>query len=133
MSMPEGLQAYAPASSGLEAYAQLSEVINNTEDEIWGKEAWDLPRTFLDGRRTDRLYPILPESFHPVQGYPGVTILVSKIEVVFISRWGAIEMQRKDPEDKFGERMHFAYRSDRVLFTKSDAYGDHVWHDKNRF
>ncbi|MCW1908769.1 MAG: hypothetical protein KIH63_005515 [Candidatus Saccharibacteria bacterium] len=121
-----------PAQNGLEAYAQMAELINTSEDALFG-DHWDLPRTFLDGRRTDRLYPILPESFFSVPAFPGVTLMVSKVEVVFMSRWGAIEMQTKDPDDKFGERIPFCSRFENVIFSKPDALGDGVWHDKNRF
>ncbi len=129
----ERLAVLPQAQNGLEAYAQMAGVINTSEDEWFGPGHWDLPRTFLDGRRTERLYPIMPESFHAVPDFPGVTLMVSKAEILLMSRFGAIEMQVKDPDDKFGDQVPFCARADRVMFVKPDAQGDGVWHDKNRF
>jgi len=126
------LSAAQPANNGLEAYAQLTLAINEVEDRVWSPSKWDLPRTFLDGGRTERLYVIQPESFFPVRGYPGVTLLLAKREVVFISRCGAIEFQWKDPNDPHGEKTHFAKREEKLFFERLDAVGDGVWHEKNR-
>ncbi len=128
----EQFKKLPPATNGLEAYKQFCELINHSEDVLWGKESWNPPRTFLDGSRTDRLYPIYPESFHPVQGFPGVTVLISKMEIVFISRYGAIEIQEKDPDDKYGTNNHFSERHHLCIFKKHDAYRDGVWHNKNK-
>lgn len=121
-----------PATNALVAYRQLAETLNAAEDEVWGRDHWAPPRTFLDGSRTDRLYPIAPESFHPVAGFPGVTLMLAKKELVFVSRFGAIEIQGKMPSDPLGEKVPFAERLDRVLWSKLDAYNDGVWHPKNR-
>ena len=121
-----------PACTGLEAYRQLATTMNDEEDGWFGSDTWAPPRTFLDGRRTERLYPILPESFHPVAGWPGVTLLLARREAIFVSRHGAIEVQDKREDDPFGERFPFPERTDRVLFAKSDATGHPVWHPKDR-
>lgn len=121
-----------PAQTGLEAYRQISDAINRVEDMYWGAEYWRPPRYVSPGVRTDRLYPIAPESVYPVDGFPGVDLLVSVSECLFISRSGAIEVQGKAREDLFGEVTHFCDRRDHVLFAKPDKSGDGVWHIKNR-
>lgn len=120
------------AQTGLEGYRQISDAINRVEDEQWGTGHWHPPRYVSPGVRTDRLYPIAPESIYPVPEFPGVDLLVSVRECVFISRWGAIEVQRKEHDDLFGQRTHFRDRRDHVIFAKPDWSGDGVWHAKNR-
>jgi hypothetical protein len=121
-----------PAHSSLEAYGQLSEELNAAEDEVFGRDYWEPPRTFLDGNRTPRIYPIHTESFHPVVGFNGVTLMIAKKEYVMISRHGAMEVQSKIPDDLYGDLLHFSERNDHILWQKNDAYGDGVWHEKNR-
>lgn len=122
----ENLRLYPEACSGLEAYKYLTEAIDKFEDRF-GVEPWSPPRTFLDGTRTSRMYTIFPESFLRVSRFPGVTLLLSKRELVFISRNGAIQIQDKDLEDLHGERVPFCDRKDRVIFDKVDSSGNDVW------
>ncbi len=121
-----------PTNCGLLLYAQIANLINAKEDEVWGKEHWAPPRSFLNGNRTERIYPILPESFHPVSGYPGTTLLLAKGELIFISRHGALQIQRKVSNDSFGEELHFSLRLEHIFLDKADASGHGVWHHKNR-
>jgi hypothetical protein len=120
-----------PATTALEAYRQIAQSINEVEDSWWGADHWQPPRSFLDGTRTARLYPIYPESFFAVDGFPGVTLLLAKHELLFISRFGAIELQCKEWNDALVERIHYPERSPDAIFAKADASGDGVWHAKN--
>jgi hypothetical protein len=120
-----------PATTALEAYRQIAQSINEIEDSWWGPEQWQPPRSFLDGTRTARLYPIYAESFFPVEGFPGVTLLLAKRELLFISRFGAIELQCKQWNDALVEQVHYRERSADAIFAKVDAGGDGVWHAKN--
>ncbi len=131
MSVLARVSEMPACSNSLEAYGLLSRVLNSAEDEIFG-DHWEPPRTFLDGKRTPRIYPIHPESFHPVEGFSGVTLMIAKKEYVIVSRFGAMEVQTKIPDDLYGANLHFSERNDQVLWQKTDAYGDGVWHDKNR-
>jgi hypothetical protein len=126
------IEKLPPFRNGLQVYKELSERLNHQEDCFFGKESWDPPRTFLENNRTDRLYPIYPESIHTIEEFPGVSILISMKEIIFISRWGAIEVQDKDPKDKYGQVTHFFLRKEKVIFYKSDYYGHGVWADKNK-
>lgn len=119
------------AKSGLEAYAQISNALNDFEDTIFGENYWSPPRTFQDGSRTDRLYPIMPENIFNLENYNGVTLLLAKKELLFISRFGAIEIQKKDESDKHGKNISFPSRTNMILFEKLDFFGDGVWHEKN--
>lgn len=121
-----------PARTGLEAYRQISDAINRVEDMHWGADYWEPPRHVDPGTRTARLYPIAPESIYPVRDYGGVDVLVSVAEYVFVSRFGAIEVQTKDHHDSYGEFNAFSGRRDRVMFEKGDYAGDSVWHEKNK-
>ncbi len=120
------------ARTALEAYRQVSDAVNRVEDMYFTSNHWQPPRHVGPGVVTDRLYPIAPESCYPVPDYAGVDLLVSVGECLFISRYGAIEVQAKDENDLFGERIPFQARHDRVTFTKTDYAGDGVWHAKNR-
>jgi hypothetical protein len=120
-----------PATTALEAYRQIAQSINDVEDGWWGQEHWQPPRSFLDGTRTERLYPIYAESFFPVEGFPGVTLLLAKRELLFISRFGAIELQCKQWNDALVKQVHYPERSAKVIFAKADVGGDGVWHAKN--
>jgi 5'-deoxynucleotidase YfbR-like HD superfamily hydrolase len=121
-----------PARTGLEAYRQLSDAVNRVEDMYLTANHWHPPRHVGPGVVTERLYPIAPESCYPVPDYAGVDLLVSVGECVFVSRFGAIEVQVKDGGDPFGERVAFQDRKDRVIFSKFDSAGDGVWSIKNR-
>lgn len=116
------------AASGLEAYAQLSNILNHAEDEIFG-DFWDPPRTYLNGETSERLYHSAPECFETIEGFPGVTAMVHVKEFVFISRFGAVEVQRDTGQCE--ETIPFCTRDGAVMFRKLDAYGDGVWHPKN--
>lgn len=126
------LELLSPARSGLEAYKQISETINHFEDEIWGKEYWHPPRSFFGGISTQRFYTIFPESFFLIENFPGVMLLLGTKELIFVSRYGAIEMQKKLHDDRYGKVKAFYLRQDLVFFEKLDAYGDTVWNEKNR-
>jgi 5'-deoxynucleotidase YfbR-like HD superfamily hydrolase len=121
-----------PARTGLEAYRQLSDAVNRVEDMYLTADHWHPPRHVGPGVVTERLYPIAPESCYPVPDYSGVDLLVSVGECVFVSRFGAMEVQLKDDSDLFGERVAFQDRGDRVIFSKADSAGDGVWNAKNR-
>lgn len=121
-----------PARTSLEAYRQISDAINRVEDMHWGADYWEPPRHVDPGARTARLYPIAPESIYPVRNYGGVDVLVSVTEYVFVSRFGAIEVQTKDRDDSYGKFNAFCGRRDRVVFEKHDYAGNGVWHEKNK-
>ncbi|MFM0204683.1 hypothetical protein PQR53_33140 [Paraburkholderia fungorum] len=114
------------ARSGLEAYAQISNTLNEIEDAYFG-DFWDLPRTFLDGTISDRLYTSQAECFRVDPQYPGVVNMVHTNEYILISRYGAIEIQKDTGERK----IPFCYRKDAIIYQKPDAWGDGVWHSKN--
>lgn len=126
------LQTKPPARSSLEAYKIFTDTINEVEDEFLGKESYNPPKTFLDGSKTERIYMTNPESFHNVPAYGGVQVLIHFREITFISRYGAIEIQRKVNKDKLGSLIPFKERNTEVIFKKLDAWGDDVWHDKNK-
>ena len=109
----------------------LSETLNEREDAIWGADDWHPPRTFKDGVRTERLYPISTESFVPVPGFPGVTALLARREVLFVSRYGALEVQEKLREMDLQSQLLTAKGSERVIYQLNDSAGDGVWHTKN--
>lgn len=125
--------AAAPAlHTSLEAYKLLEVVINTVEDEFLGEDSYNPPRSLIVGfEKIERMYLTKLESMHPVPRYTGVSILLSHQHVTFISRYGAIEIQRKLREDKRGETIPFEARTELVIFQKLDAYGDPVWHPKN--
>ncbi len=124
------LATMTPARTGVEAWARLSASLNRVEDSVWGSY-WQPPRFVPPGTRTDRMYPIAPDSVFPVEGWL-VDVLVAEAELVFISSGGAIEVQDKDRADLFGDRDAFADRRDRVLFALDDWAGRGVWDPVNR-
>jgi hypothetical protein len=126
------LYSLPPAGTSLKAYELFTRAINLVEDEFLGQESWSIPRTFLTGARTERIYMGQVESLHPVPRYSGVDILIHVREVVFFSRYGAIEIQQKVADDRYGFKKHFEERTDLVIFQKPDSAGDGVWHTKNR-
>lgn len=119
-----------PAESGLEAYANICTVLNMLEDEIFSIEDWALPRSFATGAETARLYPPQPDNFERVPGWPGVTNMVLKREFVFVSRSGAIEIQKDNGTSESGNP--YANRRETVIFAQADAAGRDVWADHNR-
>jgi hypothetical protein len=124
------IKAVQPACTGLEAYAQISNALNLLEDQIWGPGYYAMPRTYDGGVVTDRLYPSHPESFETVSGFSGVINMVHTKEFIFISRTGAIEIQRDTGESE--TEVHFSTRRHAVLFTKNDHQGRGVWHESHR-
>ena len=125
--MFELLDSAPNAKTGIEAYARLSNIVNEAEDELF---EWKLPRTFLDGTITERIYPPQPECMESVSGWAGVVVCVHVKEFIFFSKHGAIEIQLDTSEDE--KRIHFSIRSSAVIYSKLDAYGDSVWHPKNK-
>jgi hypothetical protein len=119
-----------PARSGLEAFAQVTNALNLLEDQLWGPDHYLMPRTYEGGRVTDRLYASHPESFETVDGWIGVMNMVHTKEFIFMSRFGAIEIQRDTGESE--SEVCFCTRRHAVLFAKVDAAGHGVWHAKNR-
>lgn len=119
----ERLRLAPSATTGLLAYKLVSVLLNETEDQALGIEHWSPPRSFAGGAPSERLYPTYPESMHPVDGWPGVTMLVHSKQLVFIALRGAIQIQTKDANCSlpYNERSHF------VLLDKADAYGNFVW------
>ncbi len=122
-----------PATNGLQAYRQVSDAMNRTEDALWGAEYWNPLRSYPPGTSTDRMYPIAPESFFPINEYPGLTALVSVNEVLILSRYGAMELQSRllDPTDSANFNLRES-PSAVVLFKKPDPTGDFVWSPKNK-
>jgi hypothetical protein len=85
-----------PCRSGLGAYRQISEALNVIEDEQLGPDSWRPPKSFLGQPSSERMYPTYPENMLAVPGYPGNTALWHVSEVVFVSRFGAIEVRQRD-------------------------------------
>lgn len=126
------LENYPPAHSSLEAYRQISEAINNVEDDVFGKDYWFPLRHYPPQTKTNRMYPVATESFYTIEEYSKVTMLVSVNELVFISNDGAIEIQIKNKNDPFGEGKNFEIRTNNIIFVKNDSLGHNVWHFKNK-
>ena len=118
--------------NSLEAFRQISETLNIAEDRIFGTDYWKPLRFYPPGIKTDRMYPVAPESIYPLYNFSKVTLLVSINELIFISNDGAIEFQKKDKGDIFGTDIDFSNRIDRVLFKRTDQYGCEVWDEKNK-
>ena len=100
------------------------------EDLVWGENYWKAPRTFLDGTVTDRIYPTYTESFECLKNFPGITHLVHTKHSVFISRYGAVQVQLDNGMPP--EKCYLEYRPEFILLDKLDSYNDGVWHEKNR-
>jgi hypothetical protein len=123
------LQDVPACSSGLEMYRNLCQALNHVEDNALGESSWLPPRTFIGARSSERLYPTYPESMLRVSGAPGITALWHETEVVFISRFGAMEVEEKNGRDL---ELIVSEGGATRLFSRLDAYGDGVWHPKNR-
>lgn len=121
----ECLNELPPAKTQLEAYSHISNAILLLEDELWGEDHWDLPRTFLNGEVTQRMYPSLTECCEAVDFYSGVNVFVHTKEFIFISRTGAIEIQKGTGEDE--RAVPFHTREHAVVYRKPDSYGKGVW------
>jgi hypothetical protein len=124
------LQVAPTCRSGLEAYRQLCDVLNLVEDEALGPDSWVPPKSFVGQPLSDRMYPTYPESMLSVSEFPGVTALWHAREVVFVSRYGALEVRERDGRGV--DAYVYAPRDKSLLFDKVDAYGDGVWNGKNR-
>jgi len=118
----KALAAAEPAENGLLAYRLISTTLNDIEDRHLGETTWCPPRRFKDGMVSDRLYPGYPDSMHPVEGWPGVTIIVHHKQFVFIEMRGAFQIQ-----DRVDSDVPFSRRRDAVLLDKPDRWGLSVW------
>jgi 5'-deoxynucleotidase YfbR-like HD superfamily hydrolase len=116
------------ASSAMEIYCQISNTLNSIEDDHFGVDSWNPPRFYPPGNSTDRMYPTSTDSMYPVPGYGGVTALVGINEVAYVSRYGAVEIQKRDKTNKFTELNI----NSEIIYAKSDAYNDNVWCIKNK-
>ncbi|MDQ3076026.1 MAG: hypothetical protein M3Q34_02765 [bacterium] len=127
------LSRIPPMSSSLQVYKMMAQVIDEVEDEFLGPETYDLKLNRANPVETGyRMYQIQLGSIFEVSGYTGVQLLLATKHLTFISRYGAIEVQSKLHIDKFGELIFFETRFEQVLFQKLDAFGDGVWHEKNK-
>jgi len=124
------LRASRPARNGLEAYMLIANNLNMLEDSYFGMSNWSPPRTYITGAQTDRLYPPQPDNFEMVPGWPGVTNMVHTKEYVFISKSGAIEVQRDDGSSERGNP--YWKRRESVVFEKLDFNGDGVWSPQHK-
>lgn len=101
------LGAAPDAATAEEVLAQLSNILNEVEDELtsipFDPESW-----FVDGR----LYPPQPDSARPVPGHPLVVRYRSRKHNTFVGANGSIEVQGMDG---------------RVHFQKRGADGRGVW------
>lgn len=113
-------------SNGLMAYKQLTDTINDFEDEALGVHTWSPPRTFLDGARSERLYTIYPESFFACGDDSQVTMLISLREIIFINSNGAIQVQEKLLQGHPDSCLKYADREKYVIFNKEGIDGG-VW------
>jgi hypothetical protein len=118
----EVLSAAEPVDNGLLAYRLISTALNDIEDKHLGPASWKPPRRFGDGVVSDRLYPSYPDSMFAVAGWPDVTMIVHKRQLVFIGSGGAIQFQRREQSS-----APFSERHNLVLFDKADARGRRVW------
>ena len=119
------LHALPPARTGLEAYAQIANSLNLLEDQLWGKDAFAMPRSYENGVVTQRMYPSHTECFETVAGFGGVTNMVHTKEFILVSATGAIEIQRDTGESEID--VHLSTRTHAVVFAKNDARGRGVW------
>jgi hypothetical protein len=60
-----------------------------------------------------------------------VTALLARREVLFVSRYGALEVQEKLREMDLQSQLLTAKGSERVIYQLNDSAGDGVWHTKN--
>lgn len=125
----EILAARPACHSGLEAYRQISDALNLVEDEHLGPNNWCPPRSFVGQPTSERMYPTYPESMIQVTGYGGNTALLHETEVIVVSRFGAMEVRRRNGRVFVEMAQELAAP---VVFEKPDAYGDGVWHEKNQ-
>lgn len=126
------LDSEPPATSSLDAYRQISNLLNNIEDDVLGRDSWNPPRYYPPGENTERLYTIGADSIFPLKEYNGIDVLTSIGEITFISRYGAIEVQLKDKLDNTGNGTDYENRKKAVIYSKVDYQGDGVWHEKNK-
>lgn len=101
------LRAAPPAATAEEALTQLSDILNEVEDEMTS-----IPYNLAEWRTDGRLYPPQDDSRHSVPGHPRVVRYRSKEDNTFIGANGSIEIQRVDKS---------------VRVDKAGADGRHVW------
>jgi hypothetical protein len=118
-----------PAASGLEAYAQIANLLNSLEDKYG--IPWRLPRLFDENNRDPRLYPPQPHYFHKVEDFPGLMAMVHSKSVCFISPMGAIEFQKRDRPFN-PAAIDYSTSTETAIFKKPDAYGKGVWDQSPR-
>lgn len=111
-----------PAPNGLLAYKLISLALNSIEDFHLGEASWAPPRRFGEGSASPRLYPSYPESMHPIEGWPNITLIVHHKQLVFIEMRGAFQMQTREHSSR-----PYSERSDRILLDKPDREGFRVW------
>ena len=125
------LKAQPRLQSGLATYARLSALLNQVDDELVGAAEWYPPVSFDRHGPSVRLYPIAPESYRNVEQYPGVSAWLTRREVLYISRYGAIEVHAREEQDALSVRSLSADLTRECLFEMPDASGDGLWHPKN--
>ncbi|MEI8130165.1 MAG: hypothetical protein WCG55_01520 [bacterium] len=118
-----------PAKDSLSAYKMIADTIIEVENEFFGPESSNL---HLSDPHLGRMTAPTLDNIFSVPDYNGVSILISTNQVTFISKSGAIEIQKKNREDKYGEIISFSQRTELVLFKKNDSSGHGVWHKKNK-
>lgn len=123
----ELLKVRPACSSYSEAYKMLNQAIVEVEDRYFGP----LPDEyeFHVGPHANRMSITSGDSIFPVVHYSKVKILISTNHITFISEHGAIEIQNKDRNDRFGLATHFNAR--KAIITKLDTGNHTVWHEKN--
>ncbi len=121
------LKTKPACTSFLEAYRLLNQTIMEVEDRYFGP----LPdeHQFHVGPHAHRMSVTSEDNIFPVVHYSKVKILLSTNHITFISEHGAIEIQHKDRNDRFGLTTHFNAR--KVIITKLDTENHTVWHEKN--
>lgn len=116
------LDAMPLPRTGIEAQTQLANALNRVEDAHWSE--WAPPRFYPPDAKTDRLYPIGPDSIYPVVGWL-VDVLVAGKENIFVSAGGAIQVQSKD---RLNQRVCAGeHESSNIIYERSDAQGRGVW------
>ena len=82
------LNAAPPSATFDEANALISRLLTEVEDAHSG-----LPNNLGTGMNDGRMYPVLPDNVHTVNGRPKVKRLRSKAHETFIGENGSIEIR----------------------------------------
>jgi hypothetical protein len=101
------LKTAPDAASADEAFRQMSNVINEVEDQLT-----PTPYNPADWRSDGRIYPPQADNVHPVPEHPHVSRFRASKHNVFIGANGAIEIQATDGSKEF---------------EKAGADGRYVW------